>query len=133
MSLIGWAGLARIIRGFVLSLREKEYILHARTLGAPAWYIIIRHALPNTLSYALVSAFLTIPTYILGEAALSMLGLGITEPYPSWGNMLQAAFFITDLTNYPWILAPGVVIFITICLYNIIGDNLRRAFDPYYG
>ncbi|MCX7918290.1 MAG: ABC transporter permease [bacterium] len=130
MSFIGWAGLARVIRGMVLSIREREYVLAAQALGVPTWKIIIKHILPNTFSFAIVSATLDIPSYILGESALSLLGLGIVEPQASWGNMLSAAQNLVVLEQYPWILIPGFFIFITVLAFNFLGDGLRDAFDP---
>jgi len=130
MSFIGWAGMARVIRGIILSVREREYIVAARSQGSHHISIIIKHALPNTLSYAIVAATLSIPGYILGEAALSMLGLGISEPQASWGNMLTASMNLSDMVEHPWILVPSVAIFITIMAFNLLGDGLRDAFDP---
>lgn len=131
MAFIGWAGLARVIRGIILSVREREYIIAAKASGARSWRIIITHALPNTLSYAIVAVTLTIPEYILGESALSLLGLGINEPQASWGNMLTRAMNLSDIVNYPWILSSGFIIFITVMSFNLLGDGLRDAFDPH--
>ena len=130
LSFIGWAGLARVIRGMVLSIREQEFVLAAKSYGASSIRIITRHILPNTFSYLLIAATLSIPGYILGESALSLLGLGIQEPYASWGNMLASARSISAISNYPWILAPGIAIFITILAFNLLGDALRDALDP---
>ncbi len=130
LSFIGWAGLARVIRGMVLSIREQDFVTAAKSYGASSFRIITRHILPNTFSYLLIAATLAIPGYILGESALSLLGLGIQEPYASWGNMLSAARSISAMASYPWILAPGIAIFITILAFNLIGDALRDALDP---
>ncbi len=130
LSFIGWAGLARVIRGMVLSIREQDFVIAAKSYGASSIRIILRHILPNTFSYLLIAATLSIPGYILGESALSLLGLGIQEPYASWGNMLSAARSISAIASYPWILAPGIAIFITILAFNLIGDALRDALDP---
>lgn len=130
LSFIGWAGLARVVRGMVLSIREMDYVLAAKSYGASPFRIITRHIIPNTYSYLLIAATLSIPGYILGESALSLLGLGIQEPYASWGNMLASATSYTAVSSYPWILAPGVAIFITILAFNILGDALRDALDP---
>jgi peptide/nickel transport system permease protein len=124
LSFIGWASLARVIRGLVLSYREQEYVLAARTYGASTWRILFKHILPNTYFYLIVTATMAIPSYILGEAALSLLGLGIQEPYPSWGNMLSEARSLTVITFYPWILAPGVAIFLVVMAFNMLGDAL---------
>ncbi len=130
LSFIGWAGMARIIRGMVLSVREREYVEAGRALGLSDLKIIRRHVLPSTFTYAIVAATLAVPGYILGEAGLSFLGLGIRDPMASWGNMLSAAQNITTLTSRPWILAPGVMIFITTLAFNFLGDGLRDALDP---
>ncbi|WP_457640865.1 ABC transporter permease [Persephonella sp.] len=130
LSFIGWAGLARVIRGMVLSIREQEFVLAAKSYGASSLRIILKHIIPNTFSYLLIAATLSIPGYILGESALSLLGLGIQEPYASWGNMLSAARSISAVSSYPWILAPGIAIFITILAFNLLGDALRDALDP---
>lgn len=130
LSFVGWAGLARVIRGIALSAREREYVEAARALGVSDLKIIRRHILPNTFTYAIVQATLSIPGYILGEAGLSFLGLGIREPMPSWGNMLAAAQNLEVLTQYTWILAPGYFIFFTVLAFNFLGDGLRDALDP---
>jgi len=131
LSFIGWASLARIIRGMVLSIKEEEYILASRALGLSSFRIIIRHILPNTFSYSITALTLSIPGYILGESALSILGLGIQEPYPSWGNMLSSAIGnLKILTTAPWMLIPGFFIFLTIICFNFLGDGLRTVFDP---
>ncbi len=130
MSLISWAGFARIIRGMVSSLREGEYVIAARALGATRWRIVTRHLIPGTFSYTIVAATLAIPGFILGESALSLLGLGIQEPGASWGNLLAEAQNVQNLTKYPWILVPGVFIFVTIMSFNFLGDYLRDRLDP---
>lgn len=130
LSLITWAGMSRIIRGMVLSLKENDYVTAARALGYGPLRIIIRHILPNTLSFVIVAATISVPGYILGEVALSFLGVGITEPTASWGNMLKQAQSVRVLTSFPWILAPGYVIFLTVLAFNFLGDGLRDALDP---
>ena len=130
LAFIGWASNARVIRGMVLSLKEQEYVLAARALGFSAWTIITKHILPNTLSFVIVTATLTVPYYILGEVALSFLGMGIQEPQASWGNMLRDAQNVRFLTDFPWIVLPGVFIFATVMAYNFVGDGLRDATDP---
>ncbi len=131
LSLIGWASLARIIRGMVLSLKEEEYVLAARSLGISSFRIITRHILPNTLSYTVTALTLSIPGYILGESALSLLGLGIQEPYPSWGNMLSVTVGnLRILTMAPWMLIPGFFIFLTVLAFNFFGDGVRNVTDP---
>ena len=130
LSLVLWASLARIIRGMVLSIRENEYVTAAEALGVSPLKIIVKHILPNTLSFVIVAATISIPGYILGEVALSFLGAGIQEPIPSWGNMLQQAQSVNVLTSYKWVLAPGVAIFFTVLAFNFLGDGLRDALDP---
>jgi peptide/nickel transport system permease protein len=130
LSFIGWAGMARIIRGMTLSVREREYVEAARALGQSDLKIIKRHILPSTFTYAIVAATMSVPGYILGEAGLSFLGLGIREPMASWGNMLSAAQDLTTVESRQWILAPGFVIFITTLAFNFLGDGLRDALDP---
>jgi peptide/nickel transport system permease protein len=131
LAFIGWASLARVIRGLVLSLRVTEYVAAAEALGASRLRVIIRHILPNTLSFVIVAATLSVPGYILGEVVLSFLGVGVQEPSASWGNMLQQARSIRTLTSFPWLLwAPGIAIFLTVMSYNFLGDGLRDALDP---
>ncbi len=130
LSFIGWAGMARIIRGMVLSVREREYVEAGRALGLSDLKVITRHILPSTFTFAIVAATLSVPGYILSEAGLSYLGLGIRDPMASWGNMLSAAQNLTTLTTRPWILAPGIAIFITTLAFNFLGDGLRDALDP---
>ena len=130
LSFVGWAGMARVVRGLVLSVREREYVEAGRALGVGDFRLILRHILPSTFTYAIVAATMSVPGYILGEAGLSFLGLGIRDPMPSWGNMLSAAQSLTVLEKYEWILAPGVLIFITTLAFNFLGDGLRDALDP---
>jgi peptide/nickel transport system permease protein len=129
LSFIGWASMARVIRGMTLSLREQQFILAARSLGQSHMKIIVRHILPNTFSYVIVAATLSVPYYILGEVVLSYLGVGIQEPSASWGLMLNAAQNTECLRNYPWLLAPGAAIFVTVLAFNFLGDGLRDAAD----
>ncbi len=131
LSFIGWAGLARVVRGMALSLKDKEFVLSARASGVGNVKIISRHILPNLFSYIIVAITLSIPGYILGESALSLIGLGIQDPYASWGNLLSEAMAISEIQRHPWILIPGVFIFITVAAFNLLGDGLRDAFDPY--
>lgn len=130
LSFIGWAGLARIIRGMCLSLREREYVLAAKSLGLSDMNIIIHHILPHTLSYSIFAIMLSIPGYILGESALSLIGLGIQDPFASWGNMLSDAMSIVRIKFAPWILWPAFFIFLTVLCFNVIGDALRDCLDP---
>ena len=130
LSLVGWAGLARVIRGMVLSLKNEDYVLSAKTMGLSNLKIITKHILPNTMSFVIVQLTLTIPGYILGESALSLLGLGITEPQASWGNMLSVARNYRVVQDFPWILIPGFTIFLSIMAWNFFGDGIRDAVDP---
>jgi peptide/nickel transport system permease protein len=130
LSFIGWASQARVIRGMVLSLKEQEYVVAAEALGFSRFWIVIKHILPNTLSFVIVTATLSVPFYILGEVALSFLGVGIQEPEASWGLMLESSRSVAYLTNYWWILVPGVFIFISVMAWNVFGDGLRDAADP---
>ncbi len=129
LSFIGWASMARVIRGMTLSLREQQFVLAARSLGQSHLKVIVRHILPNTFSYVIVAATLSVPYYILGEVVLSFLGVGIQEPSASWGNMLTAAQNTEYLKNFPWLLAPGAAIFVTVLAFNFLGDGLRDAAD----
>lgn len=131
LSFIGWAGLARVIRGMVLSIKEQDFVLAERAIGAGTGRILIVHILPNTMSYVIISATIAIPGYILGEVALSFLGVGIQEPAVSWGNMLDQARSLAILKHSPWLmLAPGGAIFLTVMAFNFLGDGLRDALDP---
>jgi len=130
LSLVGWASMARVVRGMVLSVREREYVEAAHALGVGDFKIIVRHILPSTFTYAIVAATMSVPGYILGEAGLSFLGVGIREPMASWGNMLSAAQDLNTFSTHPWVLAPAVMIFITTLAYNFLGDGLRDALDP---
>jgi len=130
MSFISWAGFARIIRGMAASVRGLPYVEAARALGGSRWRIIRRHVIPSVLGYAIVAATLSIPGFILGESALSLLGLGIQEPASSWGNLLAAAEDVQNLRHFPWILIPGIFIFLAVMSFNFLGDHLRDRLDP---
>ena len=131
LAFIGWAGLARVIRGLVLSIRRNEFVTAAEALGVSRFKIIARHILPNTFSFVIVAATVSIPGYILGEVVLSFLGVGVQEPAASWGNMLNQARSIRALTSFPWLLyVPAIAIFLTVMAFNFLGDGLRDALDP---
>lgn len=131
LSLIGWAGLARIIRGMVLSIKEEDYVLAARSLGLSHWKILVFHIFPNTFSYTITAITISVPGYIIGESALSLLGLGIQEPYPSWGNILSSTVGnLRVIGDAPWLLLAGAFIFIVLINFNILGDALRNVLDP---
>lgn len=130
LAFIGWATEARVIRGMVMGIKEREYAIAARAMGFSKTRIIIRHILPNTLSFVIVTATLSVPFYILGEVALSFLGVGIQLPEASWGNMLIAAQNNRHLTDFPWVVTPGFFIFVAVMAWNFLGDGLRDATDP---
>ena len=131
LAFIGWASLARVIRGLVLSIRKQEFVTAAEALGVGRFRIILRHILPNTLSFVIVAATVSVPGYILGEVVLSFLGVGVQEPAASWGNMLNQARSVRALTTFPWLLyVPGLAIFLTVMAFNFLGDGLRDALDP---
>jgi peptide/nickel transport system permease protein len=130
-SFISWAGLARVIRGQVLSLKEREFVQAARAMGANPLYIIVRHVLPQTTTYVIISATLAIPSYIVAESVLSLLGLGIQPPDASWGNLLSVATNASILVLQPWLIwPPALLIILTVLAFNLLGDGLRDALDP---
>jgi peptide/nickel transport system permease protein len=131
LSIIGWCGLARVVRGKLLSLREEDFTLAARLAGASEWRIIMRHLLPSFASHLIVSITLSIPSMILGETALSFLGLGMQPPAVSWGVLLQDAQNISSVALYPWRLIPAFFVILTVLCFNFLGDGLRDAADPY--
>lgn len=132
LGFIGWGGLARIVRGTVLSTREQDYVTAAQAVGANDRRIIAQHILPATATYVIISLSLAVPGAILGESGLSFLGLGIREPYVSWGLLLQSAQEggFASFTDRPWVLIPGFFIVLAIVAWNFLGDGLRDAFDP---
>lgn len=130
-SLIGWAGLARVIRGQVLSIKERDFVQAAQTMGGQPLYILLRHVLPQTTSYVIVSATLAIPSFIVAESVLSLIGLGIQKPDPSWGNLLAVASNASILVLQPWLVwPPAIAIILTVLAFNLVGDGLRDALDP---
>jgi peptide/nickel transport system permease protein len=131
LSLVGWTGLARVVRGKIISLREEDYVTAAKISSASNWAIIFRHLLPGFTSYLIVHITLAIPGMILGETALSFLGLGINPPDISWGALLQQAQDVTVVSTYPWLLVPCAFVMLAVILYNFVGDGLRDAADPY--
>ena len=131
LSVLGWTGVARVVRGKLLELREYDYITAARLAGTRAGKIIATHLLPGFLSYLIVRLTLAIPGMILGETALSFLGLGIQPPAVSWGTLLRGAQNVTSIAIYPWLLTPALFVIAAVLLYNFVGDGLRDAADPY--
>jgi peptide/nickel transport system permease protein len=131
LSLRGWCGLARVVRGKLLELREEDFVMAAQLLGASDVRIILRHMLPSFLSYLIVDMTLAIPGMILGETALSFLGLGLRPPVVSWGVLLQQASNVRTVATYPWLMWPAVFVILTVLGFNFMGDGLRDAADPY--
>ncbi len=131
LGLLGWPGICRIVRGEILSLREREFMEAATALGISDYRKIIRHLLPNTMASIIVSATMGIASAILTESALSFLGLGVAPPIPSWGNMLSDAQNRYILQHRWWLwIPPGLSIFVTVMSLNLFGDGLRDALDP---
>lgn len=132
LGLIRWGPIARVVRGMVLSLREQEYVQAAVAVGARDVRVLFVHLLPGTFSYAIVAFSLLIPGFILTEAGLSFLGLGVGEPSASWGLMLATAQEggIQTFTSRPWMLLPGLFIFLVVLAFNFVGDGVRDALDP---
>ncbi len=127
LSLIGWASLSRVVRGLVLSLSGRDFVLAAVAAGATPARVIFRHLLPNMRYYLLVSVTLSIPAFIVGEAGLSFLGLGLSEPHPSLGNILSESQSLETMNSAPWLLASGGLIVLLVVLFNRLGDVLREA------
>ncbi len=131
LSIIGWTGLARVVRGRFLSLREEEFVTAARLDGSGEMRIILRQMLPSFTSHIIASITLAIPAVILAETALSFLGLGLRSPINSWGVLLQEAQNIRSVSTAPWLLLPGVMVVLAVISLNFLGDGLRDAADPY--
>ena len=131
LSLLGWTGLARVVRGKLLALREEDFCMAARIAGRSHMRIITRHLLPGFLSYIIVSMTLSIPGMILGETSLSFLGLGLRPPTTSWGVLLKEAQNVRAVVLFPWLMIPVVFVIVTVLAFNFLGDALRDAADPY--
>jgi peptide/nickel transport system permease protein len=131
LGLLDWPGLARAVRSKLLSLREEDFCVAAQLMGAPPRRVIGRHLLPNFMSHIIASATLSIPEMILGETALSFLGLGLRPPVTSWGVLLNEAQNTNVIVLYPWLMLPVVPVVITVLAFNFFGDGLRDAADPY--
>lgn len=131
LSLLGWTGMARVVRGKFLSLREEDFIMAAELDGVSRRRIIIRHMVPSFMSHIIASVTLAIPGMILGETVLSFLSLGLRPPVVSWGVMLQDAMNIAAIAEMPWLLLPGAAVVITVLAFSFLGDGLRDAADPY--
>ncbi len=131
LSILGWTGLARSVRGRLLSMREEDFVLAARLDGESEWSIIARYMIPGFASYIIVSLTGSLPGMILGETSLSFLGIGLNPPTISWGVMLQDAQNIMNVAHYPWILWPVPVVILAVLMFNFLGDGMRDAADPY--
>ena len=131
LSIIGWSGLARVVRGKLLELREEDFVVAARISGSSESRIIARHLLPSFLSYLIVNLTLSIPWMILGETSLSFLGLGIRPPAVSWGTLLKDGQNIRAVAQSPWLFIPGLFVIVVVLAFNFVGDGLRDAADPY--
>ena len=131
LGMLDWTGLARAVRSKLLSLREEDFALAAQLMGAKPQRIIARHLLPSFTSHLIASATLSIPSMILGETALSFLGLGLRPPITSWGVLLTEAQNMNAVELYPWIMTPVIPVIIVVLAFNFFGDGLRDAADPY--
>jgi peptide/nickel transport system permease protein len=131
LSLFGWTTLARQVRGRFLSMRDDDFIVAARLMGASDTRIVFRHLLPSFTSHIITTATLAVPAMILGETALSFLGIGLRPPVVSWGVLLQQAQNYQVIVMTPWLLLPGAFIVVTVIAFNLLGDGLRDAADPY--
>jgi peptide/nickel transport system permease protein len=130
-SFISWSGLARVVRGQVLSIKEREFVQAVQAMGGGDFYAIARHILPQTATYVIISATLSIPSFIIAESVLSLIGLGIQQPDPSWGNLLSIATNASILVLHPWLVwPPAILIVVTVLSFNLLGDGLRDALDP---
>lgn len=131
LAMLDWTGLARAVRSKLLALREEDYVLAAQLLGAGSGRIIRRHLVPGFMSHLIASATLTIPGMILGETALSFLGIGLRAPITSWGILLTEARSVNIIALYPWLLCPVIPVVLVVLAFNFLGDGLRDAADPY--
>jgi len=131
LSLLGWTGLARVVRGRLLAMREEDFALAAKGAGASDWRIVTRHLVPGFTSHLIVNITMSIPAMILGEVSLGFLGLGMQKPAVSWGVLLQDAQNIVAIAHQPWLLIPAGAVIITVLLYNFVGDGIRDSADPY--
>jgi peptide/nickel transport system permease protein len=131
LGMLDWTGLARSVRSKLLALREEDYVLAAQLMGAKSGRIIGRHLVPGFMSHLIASATISIPGMILGETALSFLGLGLRPPITSWGILLTEARSVSVIAFYPWLLFPMIPVILVILAFNFLGDGLRDAADPY--
>lgn len=131
LSILGWTGLARTVRGKILQLRTEEFVMAARFAGASQFAIILKHLLPGFASYLIIHITLAIPEMILGETALSFIGVGLKAPVVSWGVMLQEAQNVRTVAVNPWLMLPALFVIITVLCFNFVGDGLRDSADPH--
>jgi peptide/nickel transport system permease protein len=131
LSIIGWTGMARVVRGKIFQLRVEDHVMAAKICGATELRIIMRHLIPGFMSYLIVRLTLAIPGMILGETSLSFLGLGLRPPIISWGVLLNEALNIKTVLLHPWLMIPAVFVIITVLSFNFMGDGARDAADPY--
>ena len=131
LSIIGWTGIARVVRGKLLALREEDFVMAAKLAGTNEIRIIRRHLLPSFMSHLIVSITIAVPTMILGETSLSFLGLGLRPPITSWGVLLQEAQNVRTVALHPWLLLPVFFVIATVLAFNFMGDGVRDAADPY--
>lgn len=129
LTLAGWAGFARFVRGIVLGLKHADYVKAADVLGLGSWGIMTRHILPNCMPFIVVTGFLNLGTFILSEASLSFLGLGVPPPNPTWGGMINYGREFIQIA--PWIVVfPGLALAVTVIICNLLGDKIRDSLDP---
>ena len=131
LSLLGWTGLARVVRSKFMSLREEDFVMAARLAGANELRIVFRHMVPSFSSHLIASLTLSVPGMILGETSLSFIGLGLQPPAISWGVLLKEAQAVRVLSEAPWLLYPGLPVVIAVLAFNFMGDGIRDAADPY--
>lgn len=131
LSLLSWTSMARVVRGRFLAMREEDFVLAAKLLGASDMRIILKHMVPSFMSHIIAVTTVTIPELILNETALSFIGLGLRPPVISWGVLLQDAQNVSTIALAPWLLLPAAVLVVTIVAFNFVGDGLRDAADPY--
>ncbi|HOX39222.1 MAG TPA: ABC transporter permease [Candidatus Brocadiia bacterium] len=131
LACINWTGLARVVRGKILALREEDYVMAAKVAGVKEFSILVRHLIPGFASHLIVTVTLAVPGMILAETSLSFLRLGLRPPTISWGVLLQDAMNLRAINLYPWLLWPGAFVIVTVLLFNFMGDGLRDAADPY--
>jgi peptide/nickel transport system permease protein len=131
LSFTGWTGLARVVRGKLLSLRQEDFVIAAQFSGAKTGRIIWRHMIPSFTSHIIASISMAIPGMIMGETSLSFLGLGLRPPVISWGVLLKISQNIFTISSTPWLLIPAIFVIVVVLAFNFLGDGLRDAADPY--